>query len=177
MTWRRGTSVVGALALPSLVLASGCRDPVRDDLATSLGGEAPGVKAGPLHRPGQPCMACHEGDGPGEIVFSIAGTAYQSSEATVPLANAIVNVIDSTGKRALTGTNCAGNFWFVPEDFTPVYPVWTSIEFGGVKSPMNSPIFRDGSCATCHTDPPAPESAGHVFFAPQPLPFPDDGCP
>jgi hypothetical protein len=29
---------------------------------------------------------------------------------------------------------------------------------------MESPIYRDGSCAACHTDPLGPASAGHIFL-------------
>ena len=30
-----------------------------------------------LHRPGQPCLTCHGGKGPGHVEFSIAGTLYK----------------------------------------------------------------------------------------------------
>ena len=163
--------------LLALAWLGGCGDPARDDAIDRLGGEAAGVRPGPLHRPGQPCVApCHDGSGPGEGRFSVGGTVFELPETRVPVVDALVHLLDSTGRRYDTATNCAGNFYVDARDWEPVYPMWVSMEFGGVKSPMNSPIFRFGGCADCHLDPASETSAGHVFFAPISLGVPLGNC-
>src|ERR1700683_3328645 len=54
--------LVGWVGLAMLVgaLMVGC-NPVLDDAIADLGPEKPGVHPGPLHRPGQPCLLCHDG--------------------------------------------------------------------------------------------------------------------
>jgi len=164
------------LLLSSALLAAACGvDPVRDDAIDALGGEAPGVEPGPLHRPGQPCVLCHDGGGPGETEFSLAGTVYQIQGRSTPLPDAIVRFIDSRGRQYRTATNCAGNFFVMKEDYDPEFPVWVKLDFAGVEQVMGSPIFREGSCAACHTAKPGKESAGPVYVAPTDVPFPP-GC-
>jgi len=166
------------LAIALFSSFSACSDPVHDDAVDDLGPEADGVSPGPLHRAGQPCVRpCHAGSGPGDSVFSLGGTVYKSQGTLEPLPDAIMRFIDSDGRRYQTGTNCAGNFFVDARDYEPHWPLWVGIEFGGVVSPMTSPIFREGSCANCHFDPADQTSAGHVYFAPQPLDFPAGGCP
>lgn len=163
-------------------LAVACGDPVRDDAISALGREAPGVKPGPLHRPGQPCVLCHDGSGPGDSVFSLGGTVYQNPADRTPLANALVKVIDSKGNTYQTATNCAGNFFVLESDFQPAYPMWVKLVFGQagpgpLEIKMGSAIFREPSCGKCHTDPVGRESVGHVYFAPVGVPFPPPaGC-
>jgi hypothetical protein len=172
-----------ARALPQIGLAvavalAACSDPVHDNAVEKLGPEEHGVPAGPLHRPGQPCVApCHGGSGPGGAVFVLGGTVYKAGDTLDPLPDAILRFIDSEGRRYETASNCAGNFFVDVHDYAPVWPLWVGIEFGGVVPPMTSPIFREGSCAKCHFDPAGPDSAGHVYFAPQPLDFPESACP
>lgn len=163
------------LVLTGLALG-GCGDPVREDTIDSLGPEAPGVAAGPLHRPNQPCVVCHGDDGPGNLAFSVAGTVYRYRDTTEPLANAIVRVVDSKGQKSFTGTNCAGNFFFQKSDYDPTFPVWVSLEFGGVPSDMSTPIFRDGSCAKCHSDPAGESSVGHAYFVESGIELPGSNC-
>jgi hypothetical protein len=164
------------------LLAAGCGDPVRDDAIAALGGEAPGVKPGPLHRPGQPCVLCHGGSGPGESVFSIAGTVYENPADKIALPNALVKLIDSQGKTYDAATNCAGNFFVMETDYQPAFPVWVKLVFGQagagpLEVKMGSAIYREGSCGKCHTDPVGRESVGHVYFAPVGVPFPPPaGC-
>ena len=175
------------LATAVSLLLAGCSDPVRQNAIDALGGETDGVPKGPLHRGGQPCLLCHGGDGPGESVFSLAGTVYQTQATKVPLANALVKVIDSLGKEQKAGTNCAGNFFIMRDDYEPAYPVWTKLEFGFTVNPdgthqpieqaMGSPIYREGSCGKCHQDDTGTESAGRVYFAPPGFPFPAEPCP
>ena len=174
-----------ALASCSVVLVACNADPVHDDRVDALGKEAPGVPPGPLHRPGQPCLLCHDGRGPGNDEFSVAGTVYQFKDSDVPLSDAIVLLLDSRTcpptkpdcNRFATATNCAGNFFVDSHDFAPVRPMWVSLVYGGIAVPMSSPMFRTGSCADCHHDPPSSDSVGHVYFAPTTIPFPPSGCP
>ena len=44
---------------------------------------------------------------------------------------------------------------------------------------MTSPIFRDGSCSDCHSDPLGPSSSGHIYLAPAGanVNLPPSGCP
>jgi hypothetical protein len=166
-----------------IVLAA-CDDPIRQQSIDSLGGEQPGVPKGPLHRPGQPCNVCHDGNGPGSSVFSFAGTVYQTPGTKVPLANALVRLVDSAGKKYDTATNCAGNFFVMEADYAASFPVWTKVVFGvqpggaPLERVMGSPIYREGSCAKCHGDKEGPESAGKVSFAPDgALSLPTEPCP
>jgi len=142
---RRAVAVVVALAaLP------GCSDPVHDQAIDDLGGEAAGVEPGPEHRPGQPCLLCHDGHGSGGGEFSIAGTLYQRAGGRAPLVGALVRIIDSTGRQYGVRSNCAGNFIIDAGSFRPKYPIWTKIEYAGHTAEMISASFREGSCSACH---------------------------
>ena len=172
----------GAFALA--VLAHGCtlKNPAVDRLIAAQGPEAPGVPVGELHRPNQPCVLCHsqvgKDVGAAETIYSVAGTVYREPQGD---ANGIdstqrprvlwpidVYLVDSTGATHVSKTNCAGNFYVNPGDFTPVYPLWVTlkIDIGGMPFTvdMESPVHGDGSCASCHADPANEASAGHVFF-------------
>lgn len=74
-------------------------------------------------------------------------------------------------------TNAAGNFSVEPNTWRPTFPLHVAISFGGYSSTMSTIIGRDGSCATCHTDPASRISAGPVFLAPVPALLPDGGSP
>ena len=158
-------------------MVAGCADPVHDERVHALGGEQPGIPPGPLHRPGQPCNDCHDGRGPGNVVFSFAGTVYRTADATTPLVGARVRFQDSSAQKYETATNCSGNFFVLVEDFRPEWPVWVKVEYGGLEQMMGSPTYREGSCARCHRDPPGPSSVGHVYFGPSEFPFPPPSCP
>jgi hypothetical protein len=145
-----------------LVLLGACSDPVREQAIADLGGEARGVPEGPLHRPGQPCLACHDG---GEASrFSIAGTVYAREGSKVPLNEVTVRLVDAQGRRSSSVTNCAGNFFVRPAEFAFQYPLWVTLAVGDHTIDMESPTFREGSCAACHGDPKGPASAGRVYF-------------
>jgi len=176
------------VALVALVvwLPSCGSDPVKSHLIESLGGETPGIPKGPLHRAGQPCVACHQESGPADTVFSLAGTVYVDATTMPPpkpLPDARIHFIDASGKTYDTGANCAGNFFVMDADYHPNWPVWTSVIFGTaggqpVEVPMESPIYREGSCAMCHQDDDLTEHVLHVYFAPSPLPVPPpNDCP
>jgi hypothetical protein len=159
------------------IACAACSDPIVDDARDALGPEQAGVPKGPLHRPGQPCLVCHDDSGPGELVMSLAGTVYKYPDTLDPLSGAFVDFIDSRGRTFTAATNCAGNFFVQPADYDPHFPVWTSVRYGGVTVDMSTAIFRDGSCASCHAHHVGPESAGQVYFAPtHEAVFPADGC-
>lgn len=83
----------------------------------------------------------------------------------------------SFNDTVMATTNAAGNFSVEPNTWRPTFPLHVAISFGGYSSTMSTIIGRDGSCATCHTDPASRISAGPVFLAPVPALLPDGGSP
>jgi hypothetical protein len=160
---------VKALALVVLAAMTGGCDPVHDDAVAALGPEAPGVRRGPLHRPGQPCLLCHDGALGDPQRFTVAGTVFQTSGALVGTNGASVIIVDANGSRAELGTNAAGNFYATPGQYDPTFPLQVSVRapdgeivkmqtlVGG-----NGTVEPNGSCASCHFDPAGPSSPGHV---------------
>ncbi len=82
-----------ALVAISMAALVGCDEPSRDRVERELGGEAPGVPAGPLHRAGQPCVLCHDGDA--ARALSLGGTVYWQEGSSVPAIGASVHLVDS----------------------------------------------------------------------------------
>lgn len=138
-------------------------DPVYDDAVAALGGEMPGVPRGPLHRPGQPCILCHDGSVSNPPQFTVAGTVYVSANDLVAAVDASVTLTDSLGASFPTTTNAAGNFYVLPHQFQPTYPMKVAVTYGAVTVAMTADVGRDGSCAKCHFDPAGPASPGHVY--------------
>ncbi len=173
---RRVTMLVAALACSLGAVA--CGNPVQDNLINSLGPEKDGVHRGPLHRPGQPCLACHSAAGHREPYFSVAGTVYQKQDpGSPPARDVIVELIDAKQHHVTVASNCAGNFYVQQADFRPVYPVHVTMHYAGVDNKMITVVNRDGSCATCHTDPQSWKSAGHIYMDPGiGLQFPSSRC-
>ena len=62
------------------------------------------------------------------------------------------------------------------------YPLWVKLRYGGISVSMDSRVFRDGSCSSCHGSDYGLDSAGPVhlledqFSELAPL-FPNPGCP
>jgi hypothetical protein len=146
----------------ALVLVLAACDPVHNDQIDALGGEAPGVRTGPLHRPGQPCTTCHDGSFGSPPEFSVAGTIFLNATDTTPAVDASVVLKSADGATFTATTNRAGNFYMTPADFTPRYPMLVSVIANGITVKMVSEIGRDASCGTCHKDPAGPTSAGHI---------------
>jgi hypothetical protein len=161
----RSRALLGTALLIAIVMA--CSDPVRDRAIEALGPEAAGVRPGPLHRPGQPCVLCHSEEGNAEP-FLLAGTVYINADLLTPIDDVRVDFIDSSGRAFSTVTNCAGSFIVRPQEYSAAGPVWVSLQRDEVLREMETPIYRDGSCAGCHTDPLGPASAGHVFLIDDP---------
>jgi hypothetical protein len=146
-------------------------DPVLDDGVAALGPETPGVANGPLHRPGQPCLLCHDGAFGDPPAFSVAGTIFQVPSSLEPAVGAGVAITDATGATRGEMTNAAGNFYIPASDWTPTFPL--SVVVQPAEGPAvymfsqieGAPEVLGGACATCHKDPAGPHSPGHVSLA------------
>lgn len=153
----------------ALALSAGC-DPVHDDAIAALGPEAPGVRQGPLHRPGQPCLLCHDGAIGDPQRFTVAGTVFERCGSGAPSAGAVVVIVDANGDtKQLPPTNAAGNFYVTPGQFDPTFPLQITVTAAdGTIVRMqtlvggNGTVEPNGACASCHVDPPGPRSPGRV---------------
>jgi hypothetical protein len=152
----------------TLALCVACSDPVHDAAVEALGPEDPGVPEGPLHRPGQPCLTCHGGLGPGEPTFSFAGTVYTSAEGGDAASHASVEIVTAAGDRYEAGVNAAGNFFVSPGDIAAVFPATTSVKSSLGDISMVTPMYRSGDCNDCHAREPGPDSPGFVYTLPPP---------
>lgn len=152
-----------ALAAAGATIGTGCNDATHDMQVAVLGGEAPGVPQGPLHRPGQPCLVCHGGAGPASMQFSTGGTVYTSNTSQTPASGVTITVEDINGSVGTTQSNSAGNFYIPSGTWSPTYPTLPSVTLGMTTQSMTSHVGRDGSCAHCHSDPAGPTSAGHIY--------------
>ena len=161
----------------ALLLASGCSDPVRDGELDALGPEAAGIPPGPDHRPGQPCLACHGGQGPASLVMSFAGTVYGYLDSNEPAGGAVVHLLDAESRTYAIKTNCAGNFWIPASDFVPKFPVKAGAQWGTATEAMRTILTLDGSCNACHTGPQSAGSPGHVYMLPASQTVPEESCP
>ncbi|HEY8075053.1 MAG TPA: hypothetical protein VIF62_13110 [Labilithrix sp.] len=165
----------------SLVALAACSDPEHDTQVDALGPEPSSPGPGPTHRPGQPCLTCHGGDGPAKAQFAVAGTIFQTADrGASPLSGGNVILYDSTTDNTddqtphTSGTNAAGNFYFDAASWSPIFPLHDiTLDYPGISPPrpkMHTRVGRDGSCATCHFDPPdpsalaAPNTPGHVYL-------------
>lgn len=172
---RASPGCLAATLVWAATLAVACGDPVQASIKDSLGPEANGVKPGPNHRPGQPCLVCHDGGEAPE--FSIAGTVYVTPEAQRPLVDATVTIEDAEGKVFSVHSNCVGNFYTDPKRFTPVYPFRVWIAYGDAQIDMETRVHRDGSCASCHKPKAGPSSAGPIYLTDLPNPPETAVCP
>jgi len=142
-----------------------CVDATHDEQVQALGGETPGVPKGPLHRPGQPCLVCHGGEGPASSRLSVAGTVYAVFEQSAPAVGADVQIEDITGTVFVSPTNAAGNFYVTSETWQPTYPLQVQVSLGPASHQMLTHVGRDGSCAACHQSQLGPASPGPVYVA------------
>jgi hypothetical protein len=159
-------------ALGAAMAFAGCVDETHDLQVQALGSETPGVPRGPQHRPGQPCLVCHGGEGPASATFLMAGTVYAVQNGDAPAVGASVQIEDINGIFYTVTTNEVGNFYIRPADWSLTYPAQAQVTLGSSMQLMGTHINRDGSCADCHTLTPGPTSPGRVFAALAP---PDGG--
>lgn len=144
-----------------------CVDETHDQQVAALGPDT--GPRGPTHRPGQPCLVCHGGDGPAKEVFSFGGTVVQDQGGNVesdPAVGAVVLIEDIDGRTEGVTTNSAGNFYVTPGEFKPHYPAQMTVssQDGTISQPMLSHVARDGSCADCHKPQVGEASAGPVYL-------------
>jgi hypothetical protein len=166
-----------ALALPvaiaTIAAIASCGDPVHSNAVDALGGEANGVRPGPTHRPGQPCLVCHGGSGPAGAEFSVAGTVYLVKGQPDPAPNVTVKITDADGHTKSATTNSVGNFFIRVEEGAPTAPYGVELDYtSGYRNPMGTKVGRDGSCAGCHFGKPAPSTPGAVYLASDPSDLP-----
>lgn len=175
---RRGMSAVGWVSAVALTVAlAACVDESHELQVQALGGEAPGVSPGPLHRPGQPCLVCHGSEGPSSHSFAIAGTVYATQGQTAPDPGVQVFLEDSTGSIVSINTNEAGNFYIPTGEWSPLYPIWVpQIQMGqSMPQSMQTHVARAGSCADCHTLTASATSPGPVYMNAASSPAPSMG--
>lgn len=115
-----------------------------------------------MHRPGQPCLVCHDGAIGDPGAFSVAGTIFEAAGSTTPVNGATIHLTDVTGATHTATSNEAGNFYITPSEFTPHYPMTATVTSAGNTISMQSLISRNGACAGCHVDPVGAGSPGRV---------------
>ena len=152
--------------VPLLMLAACTSDPVLESRTAALGSEDPAVPVGEDHRPGQPCVTCHQPSGASDRHFALAGTVLWGPVKLQGVAGARVELLDARPgplpPRVVT-TNCAGNFFIdATDDLT--FPLRVRVGAKGKTRDMRSPIFRERSCAGCHESERSTSSPGPVLL-------------
>jgi mono/diheme cytochrome c family protein len=157
---------IGSVGIAAALASVSCVDEVHAQDVAALGPEASGVARGPLHRPGQPCLACHGGSGPASAQFSVGGTVYLTQGGDMPAPGTRVEIEDIDGEIWTVATNAAGNFFVTVADFAPHYPTQMQVTSsdGSITQQMLTHVGRDGSCADCHTPTAGPTSPGPVYL-------------
>jgi hypothetical protein len=161
------SALVLVVAVSFAAVASSCNlDPIHTSQVEALGGEARGVSQGAYHRAGQPCLVCHGGEGPAKQEFAVAGTVFYGPGTTSPpigVGGIQVTLEDDTQAQFTATTNCVGNFYVLPSDWSghPEYPMLVTVSgtVGSyVQTSMQSRVGRNGSCASCHQYPVLPNT-------------------
>jgi len=148
----------------SLLLVAGCIGTTpEEELADQQGGDR--YEDGPIHRPGQRCLACHGEDyTPGGQVFVVAGTVYRRADDADGLAGAEVEVTDDRGEVFSVQSNQTGNFMMSVGEVdadrrgqgwiglarAPAFPLRVVVRYAGMEQSMRNVIHREGACAACH---------------------------
>lgn len=167
----RLVSALGSVSCVSALLfiaLGGCSSSSED--------EETGESTGPLMRPGQNCLRCHQenetvdGDPP---PWTAGGTVYASDDAADDegVEGVKVTLTDIEGTVVELTTNSAGNFF----TSTPlVSPWWVSLEYQGqtVDMPVPPPA---GSCNACHSPNPVGGAPPRIV-APGAAPAPQGTC-
>src|SRR5207237_1331986 len=141
-----------ASPLALLLVAASC-DPVDDQQRTDLGGEIGGLRPGPDHRPGQPCLVCHRTD------FAVAGTVFDLRPSDEEAARARgrgganVTLTDSVGSSVTKTTRATGNFYVLLGEWAPTWPIKVRVEADGIVQQMTTQVGEQGSCGACHQHP------------------------
>ena len=134
----------------------GCGDDLRGAECSS---ELDWGRGGEFMLPGSDCISCHRERGSAaRSRYSVAGTVFARSDCPIPVADAVIRVVDGAGSSAAVISNGAGNF-FSEEELVP--PFAFAVEVAGVTSWMFYPV-DSGSCGRCHA---AESDLGFVFVA------------
>lgn len=141
--------LLAALILGAPALLIYCTDPVPDHLVKAQGDELDGYE-GEFHRPGQVCSACHVENGKSSVVFTVAGTIFAGPNKLTGVEAAEIQLTDSVGTQYIAKTNCVGNFFVKPEQWSPKFPILVRVRKGGTALLMKGPISREASCNACH---------------------------
>ena len=143
------------MILRALLAASG--------LALVLACGVPGD--GPTMRPGEDCLACHNGNQARE--WSVAGTVY--SDPNAPQGDgeegAQVIVTDANGRVLTITTNSVGNFYTAEALAAPLH---VQVQRGSFKMVMRN-ATTSGGCNSCHMQPPQAGAPGRLFVPYQAL--------
>lgn len=153
------------LAAALFASVAACTDPLHDAAVEALGPEEPAVPAGPLHRPGQPCLTCHEDRGPADTRFSFAGTVFTTPEGDAPVCGATIRITNADGAAWDVRSNSAGNFYVYSDDFEARFPARTTVRTALGETVMRTDMNRSGSCGECHRGVPSRDTPGAVWVA------------
>jgi hypothetical protein len=140
--------LLACLAAAIVATVPACTDPVHDRAVSDLGPEKGGKNE--FHRAGQPCVVCHNDEGPANTVFSVAGTIFAQPATLIGVDSVQVQLTDAAGTKYVALTNCVGNFFVKPDQWAPHFPILVRVAKAGVSRLMTSPIGREPSCAGCH---------------------------
>jgi hypothetical protein len=118
---------------------------------------------GPEMRPGENCLGCH-GAGTGleqARTWSVAGTAFDSFSAGLDegVGGVEVRLTDKNGRKLALTSNQAGNFYSAEPLAFPLQRA--CVERNGEVLCMRRDV-PDGSCNSCHNDPPAWAAPGRI---------------
>lgn len=113
---------------------------------------------GPVMRPGEDCLRCHNGQR--AKPWTVAGTLYADPKAAVGqgVEGIAVTVTDANGKSIALISNGVGNF-YTAEPLTP--PFVAMIDRNGQQIAMTA--HNAGGCNSCHSNPSANSAPGRLY--------------
>jgi hypothetical protein len=117
---------------------------------------------GPLMRPGDNCLRCHQANSAvGAPEWTAAGTVFPVHDAPTMdgVEGAMLSITDATGHTVSLVTNEVGNF-YTDEPLTA--PLHVALELAGERIEMPVPAPA-GSCNACHSKSPVGGPRGRIF--------------
>lgn len=160
MTFRLTT----ILAVASVLGLTACGGSDEENLGSSC--DAIDTTPGPMMRPGENCLSCHQ-DGFGDEEapeFSAAGTVFASVDSEhcdgVQGVKVFLTAID--GSEVELVTNEVGNFW-TTEPLMEEGP-GPRLEFEGRSVSMGRDLPTIPACNACHSDDPVGGASGKIYI-------------